>query len=92
MAPRPSLWTVVVPRLCDALQDRKQPFVLVIDDLHRVHDHLALEPLATIAEKMPAGSQLAIASREDLAIPVGRLRTQRRVVELHRGRSSDDEL
>ena len=82
MAPRPNLWTVLVPRLCEALQSREQSFVLVLDDLHRVRDHLSLEPLATIAEQMPSGSQLAIASREDLAIPLGRLRTNRGVTEL----------
>ncbi len=85
MAPRPNLWTVLVPRLCEALQSRKQPFVLVLDDLHRVHDHRSLEPLATIAEQMPSGSQLAIASREELAIPLGRLRTQRGITELRAG-------
>lgn len=82
MAPRPNLWSVVVPRLGDALATRQQPFVLVLDDLHRVHDHLSLEPLATLAERMPEGSQIAIASREDLPIPLGRLRTQRSIVEL----------
>lgn len=86
MAPRPNLWSVVIPRLGDALATRQQPFVLVLDDLHRVHDHLSLEPLATLAERMPEGSQLAIASRENLPIPLGRLRTQRTIVEL----SADD--
>ncbi|MFN8113170.1 MAG: LuxR C-terminal-related transcriptional regulator [Solirubrobacterales bacterium] len=85
MAARPNLWAVVIPRLCEALQTREKQFVLVLDDLHRVHDHLSLEPLATIAEQMPSGSQIAIASREDLAIPLGRLRTQRAIVELQAG-------
>lgn len=83
MAPRPNLWSVLVPRLCDALQFREQQFVLVLDDLHRVRDRASLESLAIIAERMPTGSQLAIASREDLAIPLGRLRTQRNLIELN---------
>lgn len=82
MAPRPNLWNVVVPRLCDALGEGRSPFVLVLDDLHRARDPEALEPLATIAEHMPEGSRLAIASREQPAVPLGRLRTQRGLIEV----------
>jgi len=82
MAPRPNLWNVVVPRLCEAVAQRRNPFVLVLDDLHQVTDLTALEPLAAIAESVPEGSRLAIASREYSAVPLGRLRTQRGVIEL----------
>jgi LuxR family maltose regulon positive regulatory protein len=82
MAPRPNLWNVVVPRLCEAVARRRSPFVLVLDDLHQVSDRTALEPLAAIAESVPEGSRLAIASREDSGVPLGRLRTQRGVIEL----------
>ena len=82
MAPRPNLGSVVVPRLCEALAGERRPFVLVLDDLHRVRDRAALEPLATIAEQIPDGSRLVISSREDPAIPLGRLRTRRGVIDL----------
>ncbi len=82
MAPKPNLWNVVVPRLCDALAEGRSPFVLILDDLHRAQDPEALEPLGTIAEHMPEGSRLAIASREHPAVPLGRLRTQRGVIEV----------
>lgn len=85
MAPRPNLWNVVVPRLCEALEAGREPFVLVLDDLHRTQDPEALEPLGTIAEYIPEGSRLAIASREHPAVPLGRLRTQRGVIEVGMG-------
>ena len=82
MAPRPNIWSVVVPRLCDALGAGRSPFVLVLDDLHRTRDPEALEPLGMLAEHMPDGSRLAIASREHPGVPLGRLRTQRGVIEV----------
>lgn len=82
MAPRPNIWTVVIPRVADALAKRERPFVLVLDDLHRIHDLEALDALAMVAEAIPRSSHLVVGSREHHRLPVGRLRTQRRVVEL----------
>ena len=82
MAPRPNVWTVVIPRLADALAKRERPFVLVLDDLHRIRDLEALNALAMVAEAIPRSSHLVVGSREHHRLPLGRLRTQRRVVEL----------
>src|SRR6185436_15695325 len=51
-------------------------FVLVLDDLHRVGSAEALAALPTIAEWLPDGAQLALASRHEPAMPIGRLRAQ----------------
>ena len=61
---------------------RERPFVLVLDDLHRIRDLEALDALVTVAEAIPRSSHLVIGSRENHRLPLGRLRTQRRVVEL----------
>ena len=82
MAPRPNLWSVVVPRLCDALGAGRSPFVLVLDDLHRARDPEALEPLGHARRAHAGGLRLAIASREHPRCPLGRLRTQRGVIEV----------
>ena len=82
MAPRPDVRNVVVPRLCDALRDREQPFVVVLDDLHHLNNPESLQPLAAIAERLPAGSVLAITSRQEPELPLGRLRARRLLVEL----------
>jgi LuxR family transcriptional regulator, maltose regulon positive regulatory protein len=82
-SPQPNLAEVVVPRLCESLARRRHPFVLVLDDLHFVRNPESLQPVAAIAESMPVGSKLAIASRDEPDIHLGRLRARRLLVELH---------
>ena len=81
-APDPDYTRVVVPRLCRALAQRKRPAVLVLDDADAVSDGPALRALMALVDHLPAGSQLAIASRAEPRLPVGRLRAHRRVLEL----------
>ena len=80
--PDPNLQDVVIPRLCDALGRRDHPFVLVLDDVHSLQNPDSLRPLGSIAESVPGGSKLALASRDEPAIPLGRLRAQRLLLEL----------
>jgi LuxR family transcriptional regulator, maltose regulon positive regulatory protein len=60
----------------------EQPFVLVLDDVHRLRSPAALDALAAIADLLPEGSQLALASREEPALPIGRLRAHGQLVDL----------
>ena len=82
LSPRPNLWKVVVPRLCHALRQCERPFVVVLDDLHTLRNPEALAPLPELAACLNAGSTLAITSREEPEMPLGRLRTQRRLGEV----------
>ena len=82
-APRPSIEKVVAPRLADSLAWRQEPFVLVLDDAHELHDPALFGPLAAVAERLPSRCQLAIASRAEPPLPFGRLRAHRKLVELH---------
>jgi LuxR family maltose regulon positive regulatory protein len=82
LAPRPDVWNVVVPRLTQALRECERPFVIVLDDLHHVRNAEALRPLPDIAAGLSAGSTLAITSRDEPEMPLGRLRTQRRLGEV----------
>ena len=82
LGPGPRLSSVVVPRLCDALRVRERPFVLVLDDLHWVGNRDSLDAIAGIGESVPLGSTLAIASRKQPPIPLGRLRSRRLLLEL----------
>jgi LuxR family maltose regulon positive regulatory protein len=61
---------------------RCQPFVLALDDVGVLETPEALAALAAIADHLPAGAQLALASRSEPALPIGRLRAQRRLMEL----------
>ena len=63
--PRPSISNVVVPRLVQSLGEREQPFVLVLDDVHALHDPEAFSPLIAMAQHLTPGSQLALAARSE---------------------------
>jgi LuxR family transcriptional regulator, maltose regulon positive regulatory protein len=80
--PRPSISTVVIPRLCRSLRNQGHSRVIALDDVQRVDDPEALEALVLLATGMPDGSQLALASRDEPSIPLGRLRGHALVAEL----------
>jgi LuxR family transcriptional regulator, maltose regulon positive regulatory protein len=65
-----------------SLESRTRPFVLVLDDVHVIDAQQSLRALAEIVDRLPAGSQLALASRDEPGMPVGRLRANRNVAEL----------
>ena len=67
-------WTKRVVRLGNALAARKQPFVLAFDDLHSVANSSCHDVLAELLESVPEGSVIAVASREEPALPLGRWR------------------
>ena len=77
-----SIWSKRVPRLGSALAALEHPLVLVLDDLHAVVNPSCLDVLAALFEYVPAGSQIAIASREEPALPLARWRAHRAVQEL----------
>ncbi len=70
-----------VSALRRAIADHECPTVVVVDDAHLIGDD-SMGELATLVDHLPAGSQLAIASRSEPRLPVGRLRAHRRVLEL----------
>jgi LuxR family transcriptional regulator, maltose regulon positive regulatory protein len=80
--PAPDLASVVLPALAGALEAHRQPIVLILDDAHAVTSAEALEVLTTVAEHLPPGSQLVLASRTRPALPLGRLRAHRALLEL----------
>jgi LuxR family maltose regulon positive regulatory protein len=67
-------WTKRVAGLGNALAAREQPFVLALDDLHSVVNPACSDVLAELLRSIPAGSQIAVATREEPALPLGRLR------------------
>src|SRR5688500_7318296 len=61
--PRSGVSSVVIPRLEEALREREEPFVLVLDDLHLIDEKDHADLIVAIAHALPAGSQMAIATR-----------------------------
>jgi LuxR family transcriptional regulator, maltose regulon positive regulatory protein len=82
--PEPRIEEVVLPRLGSALADRKVPMVLVLDDLERIESPQSLRAVSTLGSHLVRGVQLALASRTEPALPIGRLRAHRRLAELGR--------
>src|SRR5512132_1853502 len=80
--PGGSTWTNRVPRVGSALGALERPLVLVLDDLHAVANPSCLDVLAALFEYVPAGSQIAVASREDPALPLARWRAHGLVPEI----------
>ena len=80
--PGGSTWSKGVPRVGSALAGLERPLVLVLDDLHAVASLSSLDVLAALVEYLPAGSQIAIASREAPELPLARWRAQGGVHEV----------
>lgn len=57
-------------------------FALVLDDYHRVDSRAVDAALAFLLEHQPPGLHLLIATREDPALPLARLRARDQLVEL----------
>jgi LuxR family transcriptional regulator, maltose regulon positive regulatory protein len=77
----PDLAEVVLPRLAETIRTRSQPFVLALDDVHALRGE-ATTVLAALVEAIPEGSALALAGREEPALPLGRLRARRLLGEI----------
>jgi LuxR family maltose regulon positive regulatory protein len=71
--------------LLRALERRSRSFVLVLDDVHVLRSAKSIDLVTWLVDHMPWGSQVALASRDEPGIPVGRLRANREVVELRFG-------
>ncbi len=71
--------SVLVPRLERAVVEQARPFVLVIDDAHRLRRRTVWGLIHALADCLPAGSQLVLVSRTEPELALGRMRADRRV-------------
>ena len=74
-----------VPRLLESLHRSDSPMVLALDDVHELNDPDSLSVVSTIADGLPPGSQLALASRSEPSLRLGRFRANRDLIELDAG-------
>jgi LuxR family maltose regulon positive regulatory protein len=72
----------VVPRLGAAFAAMTSPVVLVLDDVHLLHNSECRAALSVLAEHVPAGSRLVLAGRTAPPLRIGRLRAEDRIVEV----------
>ena len=73
--------SVVVPRLGAALF-AASPFVLVIDNVHLLHQQESLDTLASLSDHLPVGAQVVLAGRSVRGFPLARLRAHGQLEEL----------
>jgi alanyl-tRNA synthetase len=59
-SPDPSILAVTLPRLSRSFGERSEPFVLVIDDVHRLSSKEAFEVLTALIEMLPHRGGLAL--------------------------------
>jgi len=71
-----------VPRLAAALFSWPAPGLLVLDDIHLLHDPACLDALAVLLDHLPPGFQVVLAARQPSDLSLARLRGNRSLVEL----------
>ena len=81
-SPASSVPGMVVPRLGAALAAMTTPVVLVLDDVHALHNSECRAALSVLAEHVPSGSRLALAGRNEPPVRVARLRAEGRITEI----------
>ena len=84
-SPGASTSGTAVRRLGSAIASVDSPFVLVLDDVHLLHDHVSLDAIEALIGYLPAGSQVALGARSlssPSALSLARLRAQGRLVEI----------
>jgi LuxR family maltose regulon positive regulatory protein len=79
--PRPRIDEVALPLLAADLGAR-DPFVLVLDDVHVVTAERSRAILALLAARVRSGSQLVLVTRGDPGVALGRLRASGDLVEI----------
>ena len=75
---------VAVPRLLESVHRSDSPMVLALDDLHELNDTDSLSSSARSA-RASRGGQLALASRNEPTMRLGRFRANRDLTELDPG-------
>ena len=72
----------VVPRLGSAFSSMTSPVVLVLDDVHLLHNSECRAALSVLADHVPAGSRLALAGRAEPPLRIARLRAEGKIMEI----------
>jgi LuxR family maltose regulon positive regulatory protein len=75
---------LIVRRLVASVAAHGDPWVLVLDDFHVLRGSLGMDLVVALAEELPFGCHLVVASRYTPGLRLGRLRTQGRCVQLGR--------
>jgi LuxR family transcriptional regulator, maltose regulon positive regulatory protein len=81
---RPFHWAGNADEALALIDSAAGPQVIVLDDAHAA-PAAAIRRVADAAGRLPSGTMVALAARRALAMPVGRLRAHRRLIEIGEG-------
>jgi LuxR family maltose regulon positive regulatory protein len=81
-APGASVPATVVPRFASAVSQMTEPVAVVLDHVELLDNRECLDAVAELAVRLPAGSQLVLASRRTPPLPVALLRAQGQMAEI----------
>jgi len=81
-SPASSVPGSVVPRLGSAFWSMTTPVVLVLDDMHVLHNTECRDALSVLADHVPPGSRLVLAGRDEPPLRIARLRAAGRILEI----------
>ena len=84
-SPHSSVPGSVVPRLASAFASMTCPVALVLDDVHLLRDFECRAALSVLADHVPSGSRLVLASRAEPPLRTARLRAEGKLVEVGPG-------
>ena len=80
--PGVSIDGTVMPRVAAALATMDEAAVLVLDDLHHVHNPRCLAAVAELTRHVPQDSQVVLSARGRPVLPLGALRARGLAVEI----------
>ncbi len=84
-SPASSVPGSVVPRLGSAFASMSVPVVLVLDDVHVLHDRECRSALSVLADHVPGGSRLVLAGQAEPPLRIARLRAEGKITEIGPG-------
>ena len=87
----PTIGSPALQRFGAMLAGRRQPFILVLDDVHELVSREVVDILPMLLAEMPAGSRIMLGARTAIQLPLGRLRVRRRLVEIGAAELAFDE-
>jgi len=80
--PNPLPPFILARSLLNDLDQIKKPSILVLDDLHVIHDKAIFDFLTEIMEHPPRAMHILLISRQDPPLPVASLRAYRSITEI----------
>jgi LuxR family transcriptional regulator, maltose regulon positive regulatory protein len=77
-----AVYADVIASLVNEIAALSEPCILALDDCHLIKNPTIFGLLTFLIEHQPATMRLVLLSREDLLLPVSRLRVRRQVIEI----------